>query len=81
MANITPTYDEDGNLNYQDLREQMIRQYNEMGEKYSEDPEQWADAWAAYQEWYEDVMSQIDDYEESLDNVRQHINEVLATIE
>ena len=33
LANITPTYDEDGNLNYQDLREQMIRQYNEMGEK------------------------------------------------
>jgi len=64
-------YDEEGNIDYQNLMEQATDRYNELREKFMADPEVWGDAFKAYSDWYSNELPQmISKYEESLQNVQ-----------
>ena len=78
LADIQVLYDEEGNIDYQNLMEQATDRYNELREKFMADPEVWGDAFKAYSDWYSsELPKMISSYEESLQNVQQYVNQIL----
>ena len=80
LGDLTPMFDEEGNLDYQDLMEKLNARYNEMREKYMSDPETYGQLWDEFQSWYDKVSEYISQYEESLANTQQYINQMLDQI-
>lgn len=80
LGDLTPMFDEEGNLDYQDLMEKLNARYNEMREKYMSDPETYGQMWDEFQSWYDQVSEYISQYEESLANTQQYINQMLDQI-
>ena len=80
LGDLTPMFDEEGNLDYQDLMEKLNARYNEMREKYMSDPETYGQMWDEFQSQYVQVSEYISQYEESLANTQQYINQMLDQI-
>ena len=81
LADIQVLYDEEGNLDYQNLMEQLTDRYNQYREQFMADPEVLGGTFKSFEEWLgSDLPKMISDYEDSLKNVQQYVNQILDTM-